>query len=233
MGKYFIKTTKFAKEINEKLMEKIYDLITNYSFDELTKAQQSLVLTEISATEYEEIRQTIAASKQNLQGEFLAPSLLVGQNLSNHFNEKYAISNPFVKLFSIAIPLWFWLLSMAFLTAFFVLFYKKIAIIVPAEPVIEKVYVHEVDTIYIEKEIEKSTTKSVKTPKKANIKTQKRPKKKAQNQPQQPIAQITPTKEKLVEMPSNYDSHAIPDIDNQTIGQQLSDDEPEIEVRVW
>ncbi|MGB0983418.1 MAG: hypothetical protein ACPG19_05220 [Saprospiraceae bacterium] len=215
-------------------MEKIYDLITNYSFDELTKAQQSLVLTEISATEYEEIRQTIAASKQNLQGEFLAPSLLVGQNLSNHFNEKYAISNPFVKLFSIAIPLWFWLLSMAFLTAFFVLFYKKIAIIVPAEPVIEKVYVHEVDTIYIEKEAnfsKENTNKTTTKPKKTIIKISTP---KTTIQPQKPIAQAVTPNQMLTEIPiSNYDSNLTKSLDNQHLGQQLSDDVPEIEVRVW
>jgi hypothetical protein len=214
-------------------MENIYDLIENYSFDTLTATEQALVLSEISRDEYEAMRQTVADSKTAFQSEHLAPSLSVGQNLSSHFDKKHSILNTYLGWLSIQIPLWFWLLSMVTLAASFVLFYNKKTIVTPAETIIEKVYVHEVDTIYIEKEVKKSTTKSVKTPKGANIKIQKQPNKKVQNQPQQPIAQVTPTKEKPVEMPSSYDVHPIPGIDNQTIGQQLSDDEPEIEVRVW
>lgn len=214
-------------------MENIYDLIENYAFDALTAAEQNLVLSEISRNEYETMRQTLAESKTAFQLESLAPSLSIERHLSHHFDEKYPVQNPYFSWLSIQIPVWFWLLSLAALVAFFVLFYKKNTVITPAEKVIEKVYVHEIDTIYIEKEVKKSNVKSIKIPKKAIIKTPKTPEKKVKIQTRKPIAQVEPTKEKYIEMPIVYDFNTIQNLDNQTIGQQLGDDEPEIEVRVW
>ena len=210
-------------------MEKIYDLLEQKTFAALTSEERNTVLAEMTEQEFSQYQQLILQSSASLKQEQVQPQPIVYQNLKVGFKKKYTSINDVSSLLSIKIPLWMALLAMLSVGIVFSFFNQR-KIHEPTKPAIEKekekIFVYQMDTIYIEKDSKKTPSRDS-----AAVKYQKNG-----NTVSIPnhVAQSTPQINYLIEQPlAYYDSNAIKNINQQVRGQQLDHDMPPIEVDVW
>lgn len=211
-------------------MEKIYDLLEQKTFAALTDNERAMVLAEMTEQEFTLQRQFIQQTTHALQQEQLQPKPIVHQNLKASFRKQYPSANGVSSLLSLQIPLWMALLGMLSVAIVFSYINQK-KTHEPVKPAIEKeeekIFVYQMDTIYIEKD-----TESKKPPRdSAAIEYQKGDT--VQSVPNH-IVQSTRNINYLIEQPlTYYDSNAINNINQQVRGQQLEEDMPTIDVKVW
>lgn len=210
-------------------MEKIYDLLEHKTFATLTDNERQMVLAEMTEQEFDQYSQFIRQSETTLQQKQLSPKPIIHQNLKTSFRKKHSLVRDMTSLLSLKIPLWMVLIMMLSVGIAFSYFNQK-KTHEPTKPAIEKekekIFVYQMDTIYIEKDTKKPPRDS------AAVKYQKT------NSVKTPSKTIIPTASKMnhvIEQPlTYYDSNAINNIMNSSVkGQQLDEDMPVIEVQVW
>ena len=210
-------------------MENIQELLENKAFEALTAQERMTVLDVVSMAEYKEMRAILNQSKTTFQQINYIPDPLIKQKLQQQFKEKNRATFPFVSWLMMPIPIWVMWLGWGILGSLCYYFYTNQEI---AAPIIQKeteqVVVYKTDTIYLEKIIPAPKIKKNKPPK-----TNKRTPKKEPSKVIRPIAKKEIEPSHLMEQAlTYYDSSAIQQAQEQTIGHKLSVDMPNIQVKV-
>ncbi len=138
-----------------KAFEKIESLLKSKTYDELTKAERSLIDKELTQETYEELRM----SMQMLQGEKLHVRKDVKQSLMKEFKQKDR--SPVYSLFQFKLPAYTHVFSLA-LIVYLIFFMPRPEKIVPQDRIVEvmirdTVQVTQVDTLWIERVIKVPT----------------------------------------------------------------------------
>lgn len=210
-------------------MENIQELLENKPFEALTAQERMTVLDVVSMAEYQEMRAVLNQSKATFQQINYNPNPLIKQKLQQQFKEKNKTAFPFLSWLMMPIPIWVMWLGWGIVGGLCYYFYTNQEM---RAPIIQKetdtIYVYKTDTIYLEKTIPTPKIKKNKFPKTNKI------------APKKETPEATPPMAKTIIEPSHlmeqaltyYDSSAIQQAQEQTIGHKLSADIPDIQVSV-
>jgi hypothetical protein len=125
-------------------LEKIYQLVEQFDFDELPDAGKSFVLTQMSGNEYRDMRETIKDSKKYFAGN---PEIQPDDSILKSISNKYKKNN-FIR--TLNYPLQFYKVAASILIILgitFMVFYKSNPGIYSQLAIHDTVYIRKTDTV--------------------------------------------------------------------------------------
>lgn len=135
--------------------QELDDLLVNKAFDELSSSEKEWVLEHLDANQYEKLRALVTASKQD---QILKTSPKTKDALMAQMKAKRKPAA--AGIFSFQVPAYAASLVLALVVAVLLIFrpVKEVPVekivTVASEPLIDTVFVNQIDTIYIDKRVE-------------------------------------------------------------------------------
>jgi len=127
-------------------LEKIYDLLEQYDFNELSETDKSFVLTQMSETDYENMRETIKDSKNYFDGK---PEIQMDENIYNFLPDTMKKRNSVVR--ALNYPIQFYKVAASILIILgitFLIYYNNLPVRNGELAIHDTIYIKKTDTVF-------------------------------------------------------------------------------------